>query len=333
MLKTITLSEWINMPNPMPLLDARSEGEYEQGHIKGAISFPVLNNEERKLVGTCYKQKGSDQAVLLGYKLVGPKFEAYLKEAFKRFPKGAIAVHCWRGGLRSRIMGNLLDSAGYEVYQIKGGYKTYRELVLQYLERDFEFKVFTGYTGSGKTVLLEKMETEGFQVLNLERLANHRGSAFGNLGLPEQPTQEQFENSLYEVLWRFDPKRPIYTEDESRKIGRVVLPLKIYEAVRNAPLTFLDYAFENRLNHILETYGRFEPKELIPPTEKLKKRMGDKENRAALVSLEAGDIATWAAMVLKHYDKQYTYSMTLKDKSKISYTKEEFDVLIQNLKF
>lgn len=332
MLKTITLNEWINSPNPMPLLDARSEGEYLQGHIKGAISFPILNNEERKLVGTCYKQKGSDQAVLLGYKLVGPKFEGILKEALKRFPRGPIAVHCWRGGLRSRIMGNLLDSAGYDVFQIKGGYKTYREKVLQYLENDFEFRVFTGYTGSGKTILLEKLELEGFQVLNLECIANHRGSAFGNLGLPEQPTQEQFENSLFETLNRFDPNKPIYTEDESRKIGRVVLPLKVYEAVRNAPLTFLDYSFEKRLHHILEIYGRFNPKELIPPTEKLRKRMGDKENREAIAHLEQGEIESWASLVLRHYDKQYTYSMSLKDKSKITYTNEAIELLIQNLK-
>lgn len=331
MLKTIDINDWLQTQKHFPLLDARSEGEYAYGHIPSAISFPLLNNEERKLVGTCYKQKGSDQAVLLGYKLVGPKFEGYLKTALKRFPKGPIAVHCWRGGLRSRIMGNLLDSAGYEVFQVKGGYKSYRDLVLKYLENDFSFKVFTGFTGAGKTLLLEQMAQKGFQVLNLEGIANHRGSAFGNLGLPAQPSQEQFDNNLYETLKNFTQTSPIYTEDESRKIGKLVLPLKIFEGIRSSPLTFLDYSFEFRLNHILETYGRFDPNELLPPTENLKKRMGDKDNREAIQCLNEGNITEWACIVLKHYDKQYSYSMSLKNLERITYTKASFEEILENL--
>jgi tRNA 2-selenouridine synthase len=312
MLKTIEINNWLKDYKHLPLLDARSEGEFDWGHIPGAISFPILNNEERKLVGTCYKKEGHDPAVLLGYKLTGPKFHLYIQRAWKEIPKGPIVVQCWRGGLRSRILGELLSTAGYQVFQLKGGYKAYRNAVLDYLNQSFNFKVLTGYTGSGKSELLEQMEQEGKQVLHLERIANHRGSAFGALGLGEQPNQELFENHLFETLFRFDPKEPIWTEDESRKIGKLVLPLGLFESIRAGDFTFMNVPFENRVKNIIRIYGQFNSDLLIAATLKLKKRMGDLENNRAIEFLVQTDIENWAIAMLLHYDKQYKYSLSLR---------------------
>jgi tRNA 2-selenouridine synthase len=312
MLKSIDINTWLKDHKQLPLLDARSEGEYDWGHIPGAISFPILNNEERKLVGTCYKKEGHDAAVLLGYKLTGHKFHLYIQRAWKEIPKGPIVVQCWRGGLRSRILGELLATAGYQVFQLKGGYKSYRNAVLDYLNQSFQFKVLTGFTGSGKSERLEEMEKEGKQVLHLERLANHRGSAFGALGLGEQPSQELFENHLFETLFRFDPKEPIWTEDESRKIGKLVLPLGLFESIRQGEFTFMNVPFEERVRNIMRIYGQFDPELLIAATLKLRKRMGDLENKRAVDFLVQTETENWAIALLMHYDKQYKYSLSLR---------------------
>jgi tRNA 2-selenouridine synthase len=209
-------------------------------------------------------------------------------------------------------MGELLATAGYQVVQLKGGYKAYRNYVLEFLQQPFKFNVLTGFTGSGKSIMLEKMEQEGKQVLHLERLANHRGSAFGSLGLGEQPSQELFENRLFEVLYNLDHNEEIWTEDESRKIGKLVLPLGLFESIRSGNFTFLDIPFEERVKNILQVYGGFEPTLLMEATLKLRKRMGDLENKRAIDFLVQTEIENWAIILLQHYDKQYKYSLSLR---------------------
>ncbi|OYU96027.1 MAG: tRNA 2-selenouridine(34) synthase MnmH [Bacteroidetes bacterium B1(2017)] len=312
MLKLISISDFINEPKTGLLLDARSEGEFERGHIPGAISFPILNNEERKLVGTCYKQKGHKEAVLLGYELVGTKFKTYVEYAYANWEGQEINIHCWRGGLRSQIMSNLLSSAGFNVKLIKGGYKAYRQVVLDFLAKDFEFFVLGGLTGSGKTYVLDELENRGAQVLNIEKLANHKGSAFGSLGQHPQPSQEHFENLSFEILREFNFENPVWVEDESRLIGALQVPTQIYQGIRNSFVYFLGYSFEDRLEHILKEYGCFDKNLLIERTKQIKKRMGDLINRMAIEALENGDLRTWAEIVLIHYDKQYRYGFGLR---------------------
>ena len=316
MLKISHIEVYLNLPEKPLLLDVRSEGEFNQGHIPGAISFPILNNEERKLVGTCYKQKGHKEAVLLGYELVGPKFRSYLTHAYKHFEGQKIFIHCWRGGLRSRIMANLLSSAGFDVTVISGGYKTYRTVVLDFLNSKLHLHVLGGFTGCGKTEVLKELESAGAQVIDIEQLASHKGSAFGALGLPQQPTQEQFENNIHAHCFQFNFEKPIWVEDESRLIGKLQVPPGIYLGIRNGFVYFLDYTFEDRLAHIVEEYGTFGVETLIETTLKLKKRMGDLLNRQAIESLHAGDMMAWATLVLKHYDKQYQFGFSKRTEGK-----------------
>jgi len=331
MWKLISVSDYLKLPEPTLLLDARSEGEFEQGHIPGAVSFPILNNEERKLVGTCYKQKGHQAAVILGYELVGPKFKQFVAHAYHNYIGQEIYIHCWRGGLRSQIMSNLLSSAGFKVHLLKGGYKTYRQEVLNFLAKDFEFEVLGGLTGSGKTYVLDELENRGAQVLNIEKLANHKGSAFGSLGQNPQPSQEHFENLSFEELRKFNFENPVWVEDESRLIGKLQVPTQIYKGIRNSFVYFLEYTFEDRLEHIIKDYGCFDKELLIERTKQIKKRMGDLLNRTAVEAIENGDLRAWAEIVLSHYDKQYRYGFGLRRPGKSKAITLKDDDLIQEL--
>lgn len=332
MLKQISIVDFLNRPKNTIMLDSRSEGEFLQGHIPGAISFPVLNNEQRKQVGTCYKQKGHQAAVVLGYELVGPHFKRFVEEAYQNFPVGPIYIHCWRGGLRSQIMGSLLSSAGYQVYLLKGGYKVYRNAVLETLSGKFEFNVLGGYTGCNKTVILNELSCLGCQVLDLEALANHRGSAFGNIGLPAQISQEQYENDIYTKLVTFDFSNPVWVEDESRLIGKFQIPTKIHDAIRSSKVYFLNYSFETRCKNILELYGKFPKEDLIASTLKIKKRLGDLKTREALAFLEMGNPDEWIKIVLAYYDKLYQFGLEKREPGTIVKIELTGDELLNYLK-
>jgi tRNA 2-selenouridine synthase len=207
----------------------RSNKNYLDGHIPGAISFPLLKNEERAQVGTCYKNKGNFEAVILGYELVGPRFPEIIRAAKSKFEEKPLFVHCWRGGLRSRIMTNLLASAGFQVYLLKSGYKNYRNFVLNTFSKPYNFQVLSGYTGSGKTEILEFLKQNGKNVVDLEALANHRGSAFGGLGFSAQPTQEQFENNLAELYCFPNPAHEKITISNSVNWSKNESPIFINE--------------------------------------------------------------------------------------------------------
>ncbi|MEY2794218.1 MAG: hypothetical protein RJA76_2210, partial [Bacteroidota bacterium] len=180
----------------VPILDVRSPGEFKRAHIPNALSLPLFTDEEREKVGICYKHQGKEKAVELGLEFVGPKLVNFVKYAKKVAFEGEILVHCWRGGMRSASMAWLLETAGLKVFLLEGGYKSYRNFVLKIQSEPLPLRVLGGKTGSGKTELLREMKNAGFQVIDLEDLAKHRGSAFGHFGLEEQPSSEHFENLL-----------------------------------------------------------------------------------------------------------------------------------------
>ena len=180
--KLISLSEFFDLRTSIPILDARSEGEFEQSHIPGAQNLPILNNEERIEVGTLYKNEGSEAATLKGFELVGPRFHLIQKEAIQQFPERKVLLYCWRGGMRSQILSWLLGMVGFEVYRLKGGYKTYRTFTFEEVRKPRTLIVLGGKTGSGKTLLLKKLSKSGEQVIDLEGLARHKGSSFGAIG-------------------------------------------------------------------------------------------------------------------------------------------------------
>lgn len=314
MIKVISsIVEVFALQEHIPLIDVRAPIEFGQGHIPNAINLPILDNENRKLVGTCYKQNGHEAAVILGYKLVGPQFYLLVKQAYKLFPNKKIIINCYRGGLRSRIMANLLSTAGFEVYLLQGGYKKFRHWVLSTLNEPYQFNVLGGYTGSGKTVILKELAAKNIQVLDLEGLANHRGSAFGNLGMPEQPTNEMFENLIAVQLQKFDTKKTIWVEDESSLIGRCKVPKPIHERIRNSTLYFLEIDLEKRIENIVNEYGQFDKAILQQATQKLYKRLGDLRTREAIQLLDENNLSDWAKAMLIYYDKTYLFGVSKRE--------------------
>jgi len=225
------------------IIDVRSPDEYGHAHIPNAFSLPLFTNEERAEIGTTYKQKSREAAIKLGLPFFGTKMQNMIEQAegwaanYEKTNgnKPTILVHCWRGGMRSAAVAWLLDLYGFKTEQLTGGYKAYRNWVLAQFEKNYSMKVLGGYTGSGKTEILLQLQKSKIPVIDLEGLANHKGSAFGALGQNEQASQEQFENNLAGALFHISAANPFFwIEDESQRIGTNMLPitfLKISETV------------------------------------------------------------------------------------------------------
>jgi tRNA 2-selenouridine synthase len=225
-----------------------------------------------------------------------------------------VLVHCWRGGMRSAAMSWLLNFSGVSASTLDGGYKSFRHWVLDIFEHPFDFHVVAGLTGSGKTEILKALEAQGEQVLDLEALANHRGSAFGGLGMAPQPTNEQFENEIAVRLNAFDITRPVWIEDESRLVGRLQTPKSLFENKEESPIFVVWQSKHNRIARLVNDYGAFPHDELASKVEKLREQLGGERTSAALQALKTGNLAFVASLMLEHYDKKYLAALQRKAK-------------------
>ncbi|MFM8451159.1 MAG: tRNA 2-selenouridine(34) synthase MnmH [Haliscomenobacter sp.] len=303
------IATWLEQREPGVVLDVRTPAEYAAGHIPGAVNLPLFSNEERVVVGTLYKQVSPQAAFQKGLKYAGAKLAWYVSEAERLSPNRQVTIHCWRGGQRSGSLAWLLSFAGFEVTVLQGGYKAYRRHILAEFEsRSMPYLILGGPTGSGKTALLHQMERMGEQILDLEKLAHHKGSSFGALGELPQPSVEQFENNLYAALHRLEPGRRVWVENESRSIGRVFLPEGLWHRLQRSPLIEVHMPFEARVNHLVEGYGQFSGEELEAAFVRIERKLGGQFVKAALESLQQGDYAAAAAIALKYYDKTYAYT-------------------------
>ena len=295
---------------PYPVLDVRAPIEFIQGHVPGALNLPLFTDEERARIGTTYKQVSQDRAVHLGLELFGPKMSAMIKLAQKLVPDKEVRLHCWRGGMRSGAVQWLLELAGFKVHLLNHGYKDYRRAVLASFAEPRQWRVLGGLTGSGKTDVLQAMAAEpGQHVLDLEGIANHKGSAFGAIGQPAQPTQEQFENNLAAAMSLLPTDAPIWVEDESRQIGRLTIPPALFAQMRAAPRWVLEVPRTARVTKLAAEYGAENPVELAASIERLQKRLGGLATKQALAAVEAGDFPLMVELVLDYYDKTYTYGL------------------------
>ncbi|MFM7424404.1 MAG: tRNA 2-selenouridine(34) synthase MnmH [Elainella sp.] len=294
---------------PGPILDVRSPGEHAQGHIPGAISFPLFSDSERAEVGTCYKQQGRDQAVELGFALAGPKFAGFISAAKDLSPQRRVRLHCWRGGMRSEAVAWVLQMAGFEVTLLIGGYKAFRRWALQQFALPKPVVVLGGMTGTGKTEILHSLVDLGAQVIDLEGLANHRGSSFGALGLPAQPTNEQFENRLALAWSQVNPEMPVWLEAESRRIGLCRIPDPLFQQMAQAPVLEIRRQRTERLAHLVEVYGAIDRQELITATERIERRLGGLRTQQAVAHLQQDQLAAAFDLILDYYDRTYSYDL------------------------
>jgi tRNA 2-selenouridine synthase len=307
--KLVSLNEFFHLRTSIPILDARSESEFNHGHIPGAINIPLLNDEERKIIGTVYKQEGRSAAVKAGFKLVGPRFYRIIEIVENKFPQKQILIYCWRGGMRSEIMSWLLYMSGFEVFRLRGGYKIYRIFTFESVRKNRKYLVLGGKTGVGKTTILHGLEVAGEHIIDLEALANHKGSSFGGIGQAPQPSVEHFENLLAEKLFLIPIESTIWIENESRKIGTVILAEELYQQLLSSPLIEVFKINEERIQHIEGEYAKLPKDELISAVKRLQKKLGGLRASRAIESIQNNQHSQWIEDVLLYYDKTYTYDL------------------------
>jgi len=330
-IEKIDIERFLELLKHHPVIDVRSPGEYAHAHVPGAYNLPLFSDEERKVVGTTYKQDSRETAIKVGLDFFAPKMRKMVEEiesilnSRKSLQNGSVGsakdslvVYCWRGGMRSAGVAWLMDLYGFKVYTLTGGYKKFRNYVLDTFKRPFPFKILGGYTGSGKTEVLKALAKQGEAAIDLEEIAKHKGSAFGNIGFEQQPTQEMFENTLcFELLSVIGElnKKPngavgcIWLEDESQRIGDVNLPHELWKTMRQAPVYFLEIPFEERLKYIAREYGRFDKVKLIDSIIRIQKRLGGLETKIAIDFLLEDNTIECFRILLKYYDKWYLKSL------------------------
>lgn len=313
----ITVDEFISLSKLYPVIDVRSESEYIHAHVPGANNLSLFNDAERKVVGTIYKQQSREQAIKKGLEYFGPKMKDMILFAERinrsiQTDNKTFIVHCWRGGMRSAAVAWLLDMYGFKVYTLIGGYKAFRNWVLEQFTKPCAINIVGGYTGSGKTIILQELKKKGEAIIDLEGIAGHRGSSFGRIGLPEQTSVEMFENKLALELIKIKeehPNKTIWVEDESQRIGAVSIPQKFWEKMRHSLVYFIDIPFEKRLAYIIESYGILDQRELAAAISRIEKKLGGLETKTAIEYLNRNDFENSFKILLKYYDKLYLKSL------------------------
>ncbi len=338
-IEKLHIEKFLELAKQHPVLDVRSPGEYKHAHIPGAYSMPLFSDDERKIVGTTYKQESREHAIKIGLDFFGVKMRKMVEEVEQflvqrselnsantelRTPNSkTVLVHCWRGGMRSAGVAWLLDLYGFKVYTLVGGYKKFRNYVLDTFTLPFQFKILGGYTGSGKTELLKTLKQKGQTIIDLEGLANHKGSAFGSIGMPPQPGQEMFENLLSCELRGVGCEENLQTsttdiqhsasaiwlEDESQRIGQVNIPHELWKLMRQSPVYFLDIPFEERLKHIVQEYGQLDPEKIADAITRISQKLGHLNAKTGILLLKEGKIIESFDILLKYYDKHYFKSL------------------------
>jgi tRNA 2-selenouridine synthase len=324
---SLHIDEFLKLSETHPILDVRTPAEFEQGHIVGALNLPLFTNEERVIVGTIYKKEGKQPAILKGLEIVGPKLHEYVKAAIQLNKSTTFLVHCWRGGMRSSSMAWFLETYGFKCITLKGGYKSYRKHVLDSFNEQKKIIILGGKTGTGKTLVLQELQNLNEQIIDLEKIARHKGSSFGSLGEKAQTSQEQFENELSFQLSKITPQKKCWFENESRSIGKNIIPAGLWEQMRNAIVLSLNLPLEERINYLAKEYGTFSKEELIAATERIGKRLGGQHVKRAIEALQVGDYKTAFEICLVYYDKTYHYGEEKREKEKvIHYTFEKMDL-------
>lgn len=341
-MQKINIERFLELSKQHVVIDVRSPAEYAHAHIPEAHSLPLFSDEERKIVGTAYKQQSREAAIKIGLDFFGPKMRKMVEQVEEltgnagRATPGddlpiakCLLLYCWRGGMRSAGVAWLLDLYGFKVFSLIGGYKTFRNYVLETFRLPFHFKILGGYTGSGKTEMLKALQHQGEVGIDLEEIARHKGSAFGKMGC-EQPSQEMFENVLAQELREklaISPTgllrsngqglnsphtihhSPIWLEDESQRIGDINIPHELWKTIRQSPVYFFDIPFEKRLHRILEEYGDMDKEKLIDCIIRIQKRLGYLETKNAINYLHENNTVECFRILLKYYDKWYLKSL------------------------
>jgi tRNA 2-selenouridine synthase len=327
----LNISDFLKLSASIPVIDVRTPSEYATGHIPGAYNLPLFNDKERETVGILYKNEGRTKAILKGLQLTGPSINLKLEEALEQAKENKLLVHCWRGGMRSEAMAWLFSLGDIETLVLEGGYKSYRHHVLDKLSEKRNYIVLGGLTGSGKTEILRQMKKAGHQVVDLEGIACHKGSAFGSLGQNTQPTSEHFANILYHELEKTDKSRIVWLEDESKNIGTVFMPDQFYYNLRESCVIALLMDMKTRLPRLVEEYSTFPKDDLISSIKRIAKRLGGDFTSEAVKAVEESNFARAIEITLNYYDKTYMFGLKRRPDEQIRYIHTNTDNIEQNI--
>ena len=317
------------------LVDARTPLEFSEDHIPGAINVPLLTNEERVEIGTLYKQQGAHIARIRGLELTAARFPAIVAEIAAAAAGRPILVYCWRGGLRSKTIATILELTGYPVQQLTGGYKAFRNHVSAQFEAfrpPGPLVVLHGMTGIGKTTLLNLLTNRGESVVDLEGLAEHRGSAFGSLGLSQENlTQKRFETLVWDAFRKLPANRPVFIEGESRRIGRMTLPGNLYDVMQESFKVWCSASLETRVSRLTEEYGlKVYEDGLKTALEKIKKKLGGVKYAEIAGYLERWEMEPFMTeLIVSYYDQLYYKVREWQEDMTLSL--EDFDAAAEEL--
>lgn len=328
-MQVISIEQAMGLPKCL-FIDTRSPSEFEQGHIPGAINVPLLEDEERAVVGTLYKQCGQEQAKQKGLEFVSGKLADMVKkisDCRAAVPDAALVVYCWRGGMRSKSVVTILELMGIAGCQLAGGYKAYRRHVQERLT-EFSLQptliVLCGSTGSGKTTLLQLLADRQVPVIDLEQLANHRGSAFGQVGLGRPATAQNFDAQLLLLLEQYNREPFIVLECESKRVGNVYLPDRLCDAMRTGRRVLIRSGIDTRVRRLIAEYTDvLQPQDpqIITSITSLTKRLGKKKVAGLLLDYEEGRLTEFTRTLLAdYYDPLYGYETA---------SPESFDLVVE----
>ena len=299
-----------------PIIDVRSPIEYSQGHLPGAINIPLFTDSERESIGKIYKKESRLKAIFNGLKVTLPNTTKFLKIIIKTTKKQqegkkSLRIYCWRGGMRSNAFAWLARTIGIKTYLLKGGYKSYRKWVLNQFSCDLPIRLVGGKTGTRKTDLLNFINNENIYVIDLERIANHRGSSFGSLGMERQPTTQQFENMLAESVQEFHESNynEIWLEAESSNLGKCRIPNSLYTQMKKAPVIEIIKNKNERVDYLVKIYSQNSQNELKDAVYRISKRLGPQRTKEALLAIEKEEWSKACIALLDYYDRCYEYEL------------------------
>ena len=326
----INISDFMKLASEIPIVDVRSPSEYNYGHIPGAINIPLFNDKERETVGIIYKNEGRTKAILKGLDLASADMRSKLEKAIDTAKNSELLVHCWRGGMRSEAMAWLFSLGDIETEILEGGYKSYRHFVLEKLGEKRNYIILGGLTGSGKTEILKHLGMKGHQVIDLEGIACHKGSAFGSIGQPPQPSSEHYANLLFDEISRLNEKTPVWLEDESKNIGTVFMPDGFYNNMRESPVIALIMDVKTRMPRLLKEYSTHSKDELIRSVQRISKRLGGDNTKKSVESIESGDFTRAIEITLDYYDRSYLYGLKQRPEKNVWYIETDTDDISVN---
>lgn len=314
--ESLCVKDFLSKAKNRLIIDVRAPVEFKKGHVPGAINIPLFDDLERAEIGTLYKANGREEAIMKGLEIVSPKLTGFIQETRKNTAEKEIFVYCFRGGMRSNSFAWLLKTAGLAPVIMQGGYKAYRNFVLNFFKNEFPMMLLGGATGSGKTEILQVLKNK-IPLIDLENLARHKGSAFGGINQPPQLPQQQFEHLLFLSLSEISMGERILAEDESMSIGYNKIPYPFWLQMKAAPIIKIMVPFDLRVQRLVRDYGNADKSLLAKSVSNISQQLGPAIFKECMLLLEQNKLSEVASLTLKYYDKAYNYNHTKQNITRI----------------